>query len=238
MIRLLLALIALLGFATPAAGVDRPYPVADFDRLVVEGPYRVHLVVGRPTTATASGTQGALDRVSIESRGQTLHIRPVRHRWGADTGADLGPVTVTLTTRSLRAARLIGPARLDVEGAAGLAVAFMVEGSGALRATAVAADTLTLGLTGAGALEVAGTAKTLRGQFQGTGTVAAAGLAADAAAITANTLGAVALTVNGRAEVVAYGLGEVVIAGRPACMVSGPGAAQVRCGASHQGQAR
>jgi hypothetical protein len=239
MIRLALALLSLLALGAPARAADRPWPVADFDRLVVEGPYRVHLVVGRPTTARANGSQLGLERVSIETNGQTLRIRPLRNLWGAEVNTDPGPVTIELTTRTLRSARLLGPATLDVEGAAGLNVDFMVEGSGMLRATRVAADTLSLGLLGAGTLEVAGTAKTLRGQFQGTGSVAAASLAADAATITTNTVGAVALEVNGRAEITAYGLGTVTIGGTPACVLSGPGVSQVRCGAgSDQRQAR
>jgi hypothetical protein len=243
MTRIILALLTLLAIAAPARAADRPYPVADFDRLVVEGAYRVHLVVGRPTTAVASGTRAGLEGVSIESVGQTLRIRPVRDRWGADAATDPGPVTIELTTRALRSARLLGPAVLDVEGAGGLNVAFMVEGSGTLRATRVAADALSLGLLGAGSLEVAGTAKTLRGQFQGTGSITAAGLAADAATVTTNTVGNVALQVNGRAEITAYGVGTVAITGNPACVLSGPGASQVSCGpgsnpASNQGQAR
>ena len=238
MIRFLLALFALLA-AAPAVAADRPWPVADFDRVVVEGPYRVHLVVGRPTTARANGTRDGLDRVSIETNGQTLRIRPLRNVWGADAGGDTGPVTIELTTRTLRSARLLGPATLDVEGAGGLNVDFMIQGSGTLRATHVAADTLSLGLLGAGALEVTGTAKTLRGQFQGTGNVAAASLAADAATITTNTVGTVALQVNGRAEITAYGVGTVTIDGNPACVLNGPGVSQVRCGGvSDQGQAR
>src|ERR1043165_4549088 len=213
MTRFALALLPLFAAAAPAHAADRPYPVADFDRLVVEGPYRVHLVVGRATTARANGTREGLDRVSIETSGQTLRIRPIRNRWGANEGTDPGPVTIELTTRLLRSARLVGPATLDVEGAragaTGLALDFMVEGSGTLRATRVDADALTLGLLGAGSLEVTGAAKTLRGQFQGTGSVAARNLAADAATITSNTTGTVALQVNGRAEVTAYGLGPV-----------------------------
>ena len=245
MIRFASALLAFSALAAPASASDRRYPVADFDRLVVEGPYRVHLVVGRPTTARANGSQLGLERVSIETNGQTLRIRPQRNLWGADTSANPGPVTIELTTRTLRSARLLGPAMLDVENAgAGAApggrdVELMIQGSGTLRATHVVADTLSLGLLGDGALEVAGTAETLRGQFQGTGSVAAASLAADAATITANTVGAVALQVNGRAEIIAYGLGTVTIGGNPACVLSGPAVSQVRCGTrSDQGQAR
>ena len=234
-----LLLLPLLAAAWPAQAAERPYPVSDFDRLVVEGPYRVHLIVGRATTARANGTRDGLDRVSIETSGTTLRIRPQRNLWGANAGTDPGPVTIELTTRTLRSARLLGPATLDVEGAGGrLSVELTVQGSGTLRATRIAADALALGLLGAGSLQLSGTAKTLTGQFQGTGSVEAAGLAADAATITSNTAGSVALQVNGRAEITAYGLGAVTISGRPACVLSGSGTAQVSCGASNQRQAR
>jgi len=239
MTRLLPALLALILVAAPAAAADRPYPVSDFDRLVVEGPYRVHLVIGGASRAVANGSREGLDRVSIESAGQTLRIRPRRNQWGTNAGSDPGPVTIELRTRVLRSARLLGPATLDVEGASGLNVEFMVEGSGTLRATRLAADALVLGLLGSGVLDLSGTAKTLRGQFQGTGSIAAANLAASAATITSTTAGAVALQVNGRAEITAYGLGTVTISGNPACVLSGSGSANVRCGrASNQGQPR
>lgn len=233
----LLTVFLALMLAAPAQAADRQIPVSDFDRLVVEGPYRVRLVVGGASRAVASGTREGLDRVAIESSGQTLRIRPRRNQWGANAGNDPGPVTIELRTRNLRSARLLGPAVLDVEGARGLAVEFMVEGSGTLRATRVAVDALALGLLGSGSLDVTGNAETLRGQFQGTGNVAAANLTAGSATITTNTAGTVALQVNGRAEVTAYGLGIVTIGGRPACVLGGS-SSQVRCGASNQGQRR
>jgi hypothetical protein len=232
MTRILIACLALCALAAPAAAADRVFPVADFDRVIVEGSFRVRLVVGGATRAVASGTSLGLDRVSIEVRGQTMRIRAGRGIWSGRPGADPGPVTIALTTRMLRSARTIGPARLEIEGATGLNVEFMVEGGGTIRATGVAAENLALGLLGSGALEVAGAARSLRGQFQGTGNVEASRLAAQGATITTNTLGSVALTVNGPTAVTAYGLGDVIVAGRPACTLSGPSAAQVRCGAA------
>lgn len=231
MTRIILACLALAALASPAAAADRVFPVADFDRVIVEGPYRVRLVVGRATRAVASGTRDGLDRVSVEVRGQTLRVRAGRGIWSGRPGTDPGPVAIALTARTLRSARTIGPARLEIEGAAGLNVELMVEGGGTIRATRVAAENLVLGLLGSGGLEIAGTARSLRGQFQGTGNVEATQLAAQNATVTTNTLGNVALTVNGPAAITAYGLGDVTVAGRAACTLSGPGAAQVRCGA-------
>lgn len=232
MARILFAFCALAGLAAPAAAADRTYSVTDFDRVIVEGPYAVQLTLGAPSRAVASGTQGGLDRVTVDVQGQTLRIRRNRSAWGGGPGADSGPVTIRLSTRNLRSARLIGPATLDMDGARGLNLELSVEGSGRIRATNIAADNLSLALLGSGGLDVAGTAKALTGNFQGTGNVEGTRLISQNGRVITNTVGAVALTVNGPVTVAANGLGDVAIFGRPACTVTGQGASQVRCPAA------
>jgi hypothetical protein len=229
MVRIMFAFCALAAFAAPATAADRTYSVTDFNRVIVEGPYLVQLSVGGPSRAVASGTQAGLDRVTVDVQGQTLRIRRNRSAWGGTPGADLGPVTIRLATRNLRSARLIGPATLDVDGARGLNLEFLVEGSGRIRATNVAADNLSLALVGSGGLDVAGTAKALTGNFQGTGNVDGTRLISQGARVTAITAGTVALTVNGPITLAANGLGDVAIYGRAICTVTGPGAGQARC---------
>lgn len=230
MTRTAILLAALFGLAAPAAAAERHYSVTDFDRVVVEGPYIVRLSVGRSSSATASGSQAALDRVIIDVSGQTLRIRRNRNVWGGNPGAQEGPLTVDLVTRNLRSARLIGPASLDVDRAAGLRVDLIVEGSGRLRAANVAADNLSLGLAGSGRLELAGSAGSLTADIQGTGDVEASHLRAENATITSTTTGTVALEVARAATVNAYGLGTIVISGRADCTLHGPNADLVRCG--------
>ena len=228
----------LLLTAAPAHADDRRYSVGDFDRVIIEGPYVVHLVTGRPSAASAQGRRDALDRLSLDVQGQMLRIRRNRNAWSGTPGADLGTVTIELATRSVRSARLIGPARLDLEGARGLNLELSVEGGGNLRAAGVDADRLSLALLGSGRLDVAGAARVVNGNFQGTGDVAAAGLTAGQATIATTTSGAIALTVNGAATINANGFGNVRILGRPACTIAGVGADQVRCGGSDQRQNR
>jgi hypothetical protein len=171
-----------------------------------------------------------IDRVSIDVTGQTLRIRRNNSAWGGTPGAQQGVLTVTLSTRTLRSVRLIGPARFEVDGLRGQQLDLVVEGSGRLNATNIVADTLVLGLRGGGRLEIAGRAGVLRADFQGTGDVVGAGLTADNATIITTTMGNVSLAVRTAATVTANGIGEVVIAGRPACTVRGQSAEQVRCG--------
>ena len=143
-------------------------------------------------------------------------------------------MTIELTSRNLRSARLIGPGSLDVDHVGGLRVELAVQGSGRLRASNVAADNLSLGLLGSGRLEVTGTAEALQVTVDGTGDLEGAGLRADNATIVTNTLGHVAFAVVREANISAQGLGEVIISGRPACNVRGPGASQVSCGSNQR----
>ncbi len=230
MTRALPALLGLALLAAPAFGADRTYSVTDFDRVVVEGPYVVRLVTGRPTAARASGPQASLDRVIVDTQGQTLRIRPNRSAWGGNAGAQQGVLEITLSTRSLRSARVIGAGRLDIEGVQGLRVDLSLEGSGRLAATGVAADNLSLGLLGSGRIEVGGRARALRADVQGSGDLAASDLAAEDVTATTSTTGTVALAAGRTARINANGLGEVVVSGRPSCTVQGPGAGMVRCG--------
>lgn len=229
MTRILLAVAVLILSAAPAVAVDRRYAVTDFDRVVVEGPYIVRLSTGRSSAAVASGSQAALDRLSIDVNGQTLRIRRNRSYWGGNPGAQEGPVTVELVTRNLRSARLIGPATLDIEQAEGLRVDLIVEGSGRLRASSVAADNLSIGLAGSGRLELAGTAETVNADVQGTGDVDASALRAENATITTTTTGTISLEVVRAANVSAFGLGTIEISGPGACTRRGPNADLIRC---------
>ena len=219
-----------LGLASTAAGAaERRFAVTDFDRIVVEGPYQVRLVTGTTTSAVASGSQAALDRLVLDVTGQTLRIRRNRNQWGGNPGAPEGAMTISLSTRNLRSARLIGPGRLDVDRLSGLSAGLFVEGSGQIRAAGVRADTLNLGLAGSGRIELAGTALRLTADIQGSGDLAGAALRADNATITSATSGSVTLGVARTANVAAFGIGSIEIIGRPACTVRGPNAALVTC---------
>ncbi|WP_129792011.1 head GIN domain-containing protein [Sphingosinicella sp. CPCC 101087] len=240
MIRTLLLVAGLVAVSTtsPAVAADRRYAVTDFDRVVVEGPYIVRLTVGGPSTAVASGSQAALDRVAIDVTGRMLRIRRNRHHWGGNPGAQEGTVTVELGTRSLRSARLLGPARLDIDRIEGLKVDLSVEGSGRLRVAQLQADNLSVGLAGAGRVELAGTAEVMNANVQGSGDLEASGLRVETAAITSVTSGAIAVEARRAATVTALGLGTVEIAGTAACTLRGPNSDLVRCGSGRLDQSQ
>jgi hypothetical protein len=232
MTRILILLASLIVTLAPADAADRRFAVTDFNRVVVEGPYVVRLVVGRSSTAVASGSAAALDRLTLDVSGQTLRIRRNRHYWGGNPGAQEGTLTIELATRSLLSARLIGPGSLDVQRLEGLRADLIVEGSGRLSAGEVAADNLTLGIVGSGRLQLSGTVKALVANIQGSGDLVAPALRAETATINSVTSGSVEVQVDRAATVTASGTGSVAITGEPACTILGPNADMVRCGRS------
>jgi hypothetical protein len=230
MLRLLIFLSACLGGAAGAHGADRRFAVADFDRVIVEGPYAVTLAVGQPSSAMARGSAQALESVVVDVQGTTLRIRRNRPAWGGTPGQASAPATIILTTRNLRSARVMGTGTLDVTGARGLRVDFAVEGSGQLRAKALQVDNFILGLRGSGSFELQGAAKMLTAEIQGSGSLNGAALETDTATLVAATSGTISFGARTAVKVVANGLGDIAIGGRAACTISGPGASQVRCG--------
>lgn len=225
----LCALCALAVAAIPAGAADRRHPVTDFERVSIEGPYRVRLITGAPSAALVSGSQAAIGRVTVEVQGRTLRIRPSREGWGSGGVSD-GPVDIELRTRILRGASVNGPGSLAVDRASGMRLDLNVGGSGRISVAAVESDLLSVTLVGAGRVAVGGKAKDLRAVVQGSGDLDAAGLQAERADITSDSAGSISVAVRDTAKVTASGIGDILVAGKPACTVRGLGAHQVRCG--------
>lgn len=230
MTRALAVLLVALSLAAPVSAAERRYPVTDFDRIEVDGPYLVRLVTGRNSLAVATGPQGGIDRLTVEVSGNTLRIRRNRSGWTGTPGAQQGQVEIAVTTRGLRAARLIGPGRLEIDRLAGLRADLGVEGSGELVVNNIATDVLNLRLAGSGRLVARGRTGRLHGTFEGSGNVDAAGLVAQDIVAATNSFGEVALSAARTARITAGGRGPVTVAGRPACTLLGPSSDLVRCG--------
>ena len=219
-----------VAFAAPAQAAERRFPVTDFDRVQVDGPYKVSLTTGRSPSVVATGSAQAIDSVSMEVQGRTLRIRPNRSAWGGYPGADKGPLTIRLSAHGLRAAMLNGSGSLEIDKARAPRFDLTLAGSGELNIGAIETDVLTLAMAGSGKLGIGGKAKTLRARILGSGNVEAEGLTATDAQITSETSGTVVIGVSRAAKVTSAGAGDVSIIGAPACTVSALGAGRVACG--------
>jgi hypothetical protein len=223
----LLSLVAV----SPAAAAERRYSLTDFERVQLEGPYQVRLTTGLASGGSASGSEQALDRVSVEVQGSTLRIRPNRSAWGGYPGQGPGPPPVIVVrTRALRSASVSGAGSLVVDKARGLRIDLSVAGSGRLAIGNVDADNLGITMIGSGKVSLAGRARQLKAVLQGSAELQAPGLKADDVQITAETAGNVALAASRSVKLRSTGAGDVTISGTAACTVEALGSGTVRCG--------
>lgn len=217
--------------ASPGRAAERTEIVTNFDRLNVTGPYVVRLVSGRGSSATLSGGRLAIEAVRVRVNGGVLSIGPDRTRATNDVDpVASGPVTIVLTTPSLRAVALSGNGLVEVDRLKGERIEASLQGDGTLTIGTIEAERGVIQSIGAGTLSAAGKAGSLILTVRGSARVDAADLTVGELQLTQQTSGDIAIRVNGRARGASTGAGETVIAGRTECAVSALGAGAVRCG--------
>lgn len=219
-------------FLTPggALAASRTYSVTDFDRVQVDGPYEVVLTTGRSSSAKASGSQDALDRLSVEVQGRTLKIRRNQSNWGGSQTQSSGPVSVQISTQDLVGATVNGSGALTIDKARGLRLDLIVSGSGRIAAPALAVDNLSVGLIGSGGMTLGGTAKSARIEAHGSAEVAAETLIVANAVVIGDTAGSIRFSATETANVTALATGDIDVSGKAACQVKANGTGEVHCG--------
>ncbi|MEO7278117.1 MAG: DUF2807 domain-containing protein, partial [Sphingomicrobium sp.] len=135
---LLIAALAVTALSpAPVAAASRNFGISGFQKVRVEGPFRIQLQTGVPPFAQATGSQAALDRVAFDMHGDTLVIKSGVSSWGGYPGSDVGPVTIALGTHELSSALLTGSGTLGIDTVKGLEFNLSVEGSGGVEIAAV-----------------------------------------------------------------------------------------------------
>ena len=222
-----LALIAAWAAPAPAGAATRNFGVSGFDRIRVDGPFKVSLKVGVAPFAVATGSTTAVDAVAIEVNGRTLVVRGNRLSWGGYPGEAKGPVEISIGTHELTAAWLNGAGSLAIDKAKGLSFDLSVQGAGTASIGAVALDQLKISLSGTASASIAGSAPKLTAIVRGISTLDAPGLTTKDATIGAQGPATVRLTVTETAKVDAQGAAAVALTGNPACIVKAVGSATV-----------
>jgi hypothetical protein len=223
-------LIALILAAGPAAARERTVTVTSFDRIRIEGPFIVLIATNKGPSARLSGSDNALERVTVSNQGMTLVVRPKRTGWGGMDGEDSGPVTIRLTTPSLRAVAVTGAGSVTVDMMRNATVGVALEGGGTLAIAAIDTDALDVGLAGAGQITLGGRAAGGRFAVRGTANLVADKLAVRDAKVISEGAGNIILNAVRTADVTTSGAGNVTIAGTPACTVNRRGSGTVICG--------
>ena len=97
------AALALLSSAvsSQAIAAERTLSVTTFDRVRIDGPYKVKVATGVSPFAKVSGSPAAIDGVSVDQQGRTLIIRNNPSAWGGYQGKGRGPVEISVGTPDL-----------------------------------------------------------------------------------------------------------------------------------------
>jgi hypothetical protein len=222
----LLALASLPAAAAPPA-TQRNFSVTGFDRIRIDGPYKVTLKTNVSPFARATGTAASLDGVSVKVEGRTLVIREGTGGWGGYPGERRGPVTIDVGTHDLSAIYINGPGALDVDKVKGLSFEISIQGSGMARIDAVDVDQMKVGVAGAGTTRLAGREARLTASVRGTSAFDGDSLSVKDAVIGAEGPSTVRAQVTNSARVDANGLVSVTLTGEPACTVKARGSANV-----------
>lgn len=211
----------------PADAATRNFGVSGFDRIRVDGPFKVRLATGVAPFAVATGSAAALDSVAVDVHGRTLVVRSNRSSWGGYPGAANGPVEISIGTHDLSAAWLNGSGSLAIDKARGLTFDLSVHGAGSMSIGSVAVDQLKISIAGTGTASLSGLAPSLTAIVRGISTLDATSLVSKDATIGAQGPSTVRATVTNTAKVDAQGAATVELTGRPACTVKAVGSASV-----------
>jgi len=223
-----LLLAALVLSATPAIAADRNFGVSGFDRVRVDGDYKVVLVNGVAPFARARGSIRALDPVDVVVEGRTLIVRSNRSAsWGGYPGESAGPVEISIGTHELSAAYVNGAGSLAINQVSGLKFEASAQGAGSIVIDRVDVDQLQLGLAGAASARLAGRAGKMTAMIRGTSALDGEALSVKDAVIGAQGPAIVKLTATETAKVDALGVASVTLGGKPACTVTTQGSASV-----------
>lgn len=222
-------ILVLLLFAAPVAAAERNYTVTDFDRIRVEGPFRITMTTGGAVTARAEGDQRALDALVLRVDGRTLVIRMGSNNWGGYPGEVPPTPNIRLTAPSLRAAVITGGAVVEIAAMKAARVDLTLTGSGSITVPAIETDRLVATLLGSGRLVLGGRALTASVTSSGAGDVDAEALSVGDLTISSESAGESKFSAERSVRVVSTGAGAISVAGDAACTVQSTGAASIAC---------
>jgi len=216
-----------VAIASPAFGAERNFSVNSFDRIRVDGPYKVKLTTGVPPFAIAKGSTAAMDKVSVAVEGRTLVVRQNPGSWGGYPGDAPGPVEIEVGTHELSQIWVNGPGTLTVDRIRGLTFDLALQGSGSVAIGDADVDQMKVGISGSGSVKIAGKAPRLSAIVRGTSTLDAGGLTTKDALVGAEGPSWVKLVATATAKLDARGLTNVSVGGNPSCTVKAEGSAVV-----------
>ena len=219
--------VALLAVATPAGAETRNFGVNSFEKIRVDGPFKVTLTTGVAPFAKAIGSAQAIDRVAVDVRGNTLVVHNNASSWGGYPGRDTGPVEIQIGTHDLSSAWLNGSGSLAINRVKGLSFDFSVQGTGSGEIASVSVDQLSINVAGNASARLTGDAGRVTSSVRGLGNLDAAKLNSKDAVITSDGSATIDANVSNSVKVSAVGPATIRLSGNPACTLQTSGSTTV-----------
>lgn len=208
----------------------RDFQIGAFDRVELAGSQNVVVKVGGAPSAYAEGDTGLMERLEVRVENGVLRIGQKKGKWSFGWSKDHGPITVHVTTPSLRGAEVAGSGDMKIDTVQGDDFAASIAGSGELEVAALRAKSTSFSIAGSGGVSAAGTAETADFSIAGSGDVRAGGLQVRRAKVSIAGSGNVEAKATETADISIMGSGDAVITGTAKCNVSKMGSGQARCG--------
>jgi hypothetical protein len=223
----LLAVAVLPVLASPTNAATRNFGITGFEKVRIEGPFKVKLTTGVPPFASASGSPSAIERVAIEVRGNTLVVHTNLSSWGGYPGQQAGPVEISLGTHDLSSAWISGSGVLAIDKVKGLSFDLSTQGSGSASIGRADVDQLNVSVVGTASATLTGRAGKMTAVVRGISSLDAAELAAKDATIGAEGAATVKANVSNSATVDGNGPATIQLTGSPACTLRVSGSTSV-----------
>lgn len=228
---ILLGAIALGAIASPADAATRNFGITGFEKVRVEGPYKIVLATGVAPFARATGSPAQLDKLAIEVRGNTLVVHNSLSSWGGFPATDSAPVEIALGTHDLRSVWLNGSGTIAIDRVKGLSFDLSVQGSGGGSIGRVAVDQLNLNLGGTTSATLTGQAAKMTAVVRGNSTLDAAALKVTDAVLGAEGAATIKADVRNAIKIDGSGPATIALTGKPACTLRVSGSVSVSgCG--------
>jgi hypothetical protein len=218
---------ASLALAAPAGAASRNFGITSFEKVRIEGPYKVVLTTGVAPYARATGSAAALDRIAIDVRGNTLVVHNNLSSGGGYPDQNVGPVEISLGTHDLSAAWMSGAGTLAIDRVRGLSFDLSSQGSGSAGIARVDVDQLNVSVVGTSSATLAGRSAKVTAVIRGISSLDASGLAAKDATFGAEGAATIKANVSDAVTVDGNGPVSVALTGRPSCTLRLTGSASV-----------
>ena len=214
----------------PASAAEKRYGLTSFEAIEVLADVAVEVTTRAPVSAVATGSQDALDRISIEARDGKLVISERKFAGDEARRKPRGAVTVRINAANLRSAMLAGAGSLQIDRLKGTRVTIGLRGPGRLTVGTVSSDRLSVAMVGNGMMALGGQVKQAQMTLAGAGSVDAAALVVDALTSDSEGAGEHILRAVKSAAITARGVGKTVVLGKQVCTVRNIGSGTVMCG--------